>query len=146
MWGYSGIFETLQPGGEGAGGGGSSGGMERQSLQRLLGSPSVQLHWLEGLWGTLQVEQLGNSYFLEVGVSDAGEGFSLRGILTDIDAGGFGFKGSFSTQVSHIAGGMNCQRPVGDYRFVVYPGGDFWRLVQMDNPCGRATDYFDIFW
>ena len=112
------------------------------SLQRLMSGPGVQLHWLEGLWGTLQVEEIEGSYVLDVSVSDAGEGFTLRGILTDIDAGGFGFKGSFSTQVSHIAGGMNCQRGLGDYRFGVYPGGTFWRLAQMDHPCGRATDYW----
>ena len=86
------------------------------------------------------------SYFLNLSVNDGGEGFALRGILTDIDAGGFGFKGTFSTQVSHIAGGMNCQRPVGDYRFIVYPGGSFWRLVQMANPCDSAADYLDIHW
>ena len=116
-----------------------------QALKRLLAGPGASLQWLD-IYGQLQAEAIGPYVFLDLQVSSGYEGFTLRGILTDIDAKGFGFQGSFSTQVSRIAGGQNCQRGLGNYRFVVYPGAPMWRMVQMDNPCDGVVDYLDLHW
>ena len=68
----------------------------------------------------------------------------LDGVVTEIDKNSFKFNGSIVTKVSFINGGQACVRQ-GDLTFRITGSRKYWRLKEMDSPCGPETDYVDIY-
>jgi len=68
----------------------------------------------------------------------------LDGVVTEIDKNSFKFNGSIVTKVSYINRGEACVRQ-GDLTFRITGSRKYWRLKEMDSPCGPETDYVDIY-
>jgi hypothetical protein len=73
-----------------------------------------------------------------------GDFLTVDGVVTSITAKNFGFQGRIVTRVSHINGGKECVRE-GKYSFIIAGARQYWRMLQIDNPCDQAADYVDIF-
>lgn len=122
---------------------------DRPAATKLLGRHMFSLQWVSwDYFGTAGVTNRDGVYKI-VG-SQRGRGqasndyVEINGMITAIEAKEFSFKGTITTQVSHINGGKPCVRD-GEFTFVVTGARKYWRLKQMDNPCDEATDYVDIY-
>ena len=114
---------------------------------KLLGKHKLSLQWISwDYFGTATVtEKNGTLYLKGEQKSRKDTDFvKVDGTITAIEAKSFTFTGTIITQVSYINGGKPCQRE-GEMTFAITGKRKYWRLQQMQSPCGTETDYVDIY-
>jgi hypothetical protein len=113
----------------------------------LLGERRLAVQWIswdrfgkvaitddKGVWRMKGEQRLpGKSDFL-----------TIDGIITEVNAKDFQFRGTIITQVTHIANGRPCKRE-GEFTFKITGNRRYWRMAQMENPCDGVVDYIDVF-
>ena len=118
------------------------------SMKRLLlGRHHLSLQWVSwDRFGRVVVTDRAGTLSIkgEQKSPDGADFVRIDGIVTRVDAKEFGFRGTITTQVSHINGGQPCVRE-GDFTFAIKANRQYWRLQQMDNPCEAVTDYVDVY-
>lgn len=114
----------------------------------LLGRHQLSLQWIDfyKYFGTATVTNRGGVYYLKGEHRQRGgtDFLTVDGIVTQIDAKEFKFDGKIVTQVSHNNNGNPCERS-GEMTFKITGTRKYWRLQEMQSPCGTETDYVDIF-
>lgn len=135
---------------------------DKAARQKLLGKHKLALQWISwDKFGTASVvdvdgqlrlkgEQLGSDK-TDAGPStrpippgNIGDYLKVDGIITEVGAKQFKFKGQILTRVSHINGGKVCKRD-GTYTFALKSHPTYWRMQEMNNPCDGVVDYVDLF-
>ena len=116
------------------------------TYNNLMGEHLLSLHWISwDHYGNVAVVKIGDKVFLYgQQFNYRGDTLVVSGMVTEINESTFTINGLVSTQVRGIADGEKCNRE-GTLTFSLYPGGEYWRLKEMDNPCDSAADYVDIF-
>lgn len=132
----------------------SSEGMERTivnnatALRQLLGNHKLNLQWIGwDKWsdfGNARVFDRHGTLFIKGKQTKDNDLLSIDGKITQVDAKEFTFQGRIVTQVSHNNQGQPCERE-GKMVFKITNNRKYWRLQQMQSPCGTETDYIDIF-
>ena len=122
---------------------------DRAAAQMLLGKHRLSLQWVSwDYFGTAGVTNRAGVYKIagtQRGRGKASSDFvEIKGTIIAIDKKEFAFKGTITTQVSHINDGKPCVRD-GEFTFKITGTRKYWRLQQMDNPCDPVTDYVDVY-
>jgi hypothetical protein len=120
---------------------------DQAAKAKLLGKHKLSLQWISwDYFGTATVtEKNGVLYLKGEQKSRQGTDFvKVEGIITSIEAKSFTFTGTIITQVSHNNDGKPCTRE-GEMTFAITGKRKYWRLQQMQSPCGVETDYVDIY-
>lgn len=118
-----------------------------EARAKLLGDHKLSLQWISwDRFGTVTaVEKNGLITLKGEQHGKTGSDFvSIDGVVTEIDKNSFTFNGSIVTKVSFINGGAACVRQ-GNLTFRITGSRKYWRLKEMDSPCGPETDYVDIY-
>ncbi len=114
---------------------------------KLLGKHKLSLQWISwDYFGTATITEKNGTLFVKgEQKSRKDTGFvKVEGQITAIEAKAFTFTGTIITQVSYINGGKPCLRE-GEMTFAITGKRKYWRLQQMQSPCGTETDYVDIY-
>lgn len=114
----------------------------------LVGNHKLSLQWIDfyKYFGTATVTNRRGVYYLKGEHRQRGgsDFVKIDGVITQIDAKEFKFEGKIVTQVSHNNEGNPCER-TGEMTFKITGQRKYWRLQEMQSPCGTETDYVDIF-
>lgn len=113
----------------------------------LLGSHRLSLQWIS--WDyfgkAIVTDQKGKLVIRGIQRSKESQDFvKMDGVITEVDAKEFRFNGIIETKVSHNNNGEICKRE-GQMTFKITQNRKYWRLQEMQSPCGIETDYVDIF-
>jgi hypothetical protein len=120
---------------------------DQAAKAKLLGKHKLSLQWISwDYFGTATVtEKNGVLYLKGEQKSRQNTDFvKVEGTITTIEAKSFIFTGTIITQVSHNNEGKPCTR-AGEMTFAITGKRKYWRLQQMQSPCGSETDYVDIY-
>ncbi len=113
----------------------------------LLGSHRFSLQWISwDYFGKAVVtDQKGKLIIRGIQrAKDSQDFVRIDGVITEVDAKEFRFNGVIETKVSHNNNGEICKRE-GGMTFKITQNRKYWRLQEMQSPCGIETDYVDIF-
>lgn len=113
----------------------------------LLGKHKLSLQWISwDYFGAATVTNRKGVFYLKGEQKQRGgtDFVKIDGVITEINAKNFKFDGTITTQVSHINGGLPCER-TGEMTFRITGKRKYWRLQEIDNPCDEVADYVDIF-
>jgi len=114
---------------------------------KLLGVHKLSLQWISwDYFGTATAVEKDGLITLkgEQRSKTGSDSVLLDGVVTEIDKNSFRFNGSIVTRVSFINEGKACVRQ-GNFTFRITGSRKYWRLKEMDSPCGPETDYVDIY-
>lgn len=121
--------------------------LDPSAQQRLLGTKKLSLQWISwNYFGKVTIRKEGNTLRIsgkQHSRTDT-DFLSIDGIITEVRATEFKFRGKIVTKVSYINSGKPCVRE-GDYTFTTKGKRRYWRLKEMDNPCEAVVDYVDIY-
>jgi hypothetical protein len=124
---------------------------DQAAKQLLLGTHRLSLQWISWTrFGQVNViESDGRLVMKGDQKSDANSDYlHVDGVITQVDAQSFSFKGSIVMQVSDTNNGQPCARN-GEMTFRRTGKRKYWRLQEMQNPCVPAgdmtTDYVDVY-
>jgi len=116
--------------------------------QKLLGRHGLTCQWVQ--WGREQgrveiTDDRGTLRLRGEQVAKAtGDFVRMDGVVTEVGARAFRFRGRIVLQVTHLNGGRPCERN-GDFDFQIRGGRKFWRMHPMENPCDPpVVDYVDV--
>jgi hypothetical protein len=113
----------------------------------LMGEHRLSLQWISwDYFGKAKVTDINGTLFL-TGEQKARKGadhLKIDGIITEVAAKEFKFKGTIITSVEINNGGKPCERK-GEMTFIIKGNRKYWRLKEMENPCEEIVDYVDIF-
>ncbi len=114
---------------------------------KLLGKHKLSLQWISWDYFGIATVTKKNGALVVKGEQKSrkdADFVKVDGTITAIEAKAFTFTGTIITQVSYINGGKPCQRE-GEMTFAITSKRKYWRLQQMQSPCGTETDYVDIY-
>ena len=114
---------------------------------RLLGSHRFSLQWISWDYFGKAVVTDQRGKLVVRGVQrarDSKDFVRIDGVITEVDAQEFKFNGVIEVKVSHNNNGNICKRE-GEMTFKITQNRRYWRLQEMQSPCGDETDYVDIF-
>jgi acyl-CoA synthetase (AMP-forming)/AMP-acid ligase II len=118
------------------------------AAKQLLGEHKINLQWIGwDNWrefGDLQVVDRQGTLYLKGRQTKGDDYLEIAGEVVSIKAREFVFQGSIVTRVSHNNNGKPCER-YGKMLFKITQNRKYWRLQEMQSPCGIETDYVDIF-
>jgi hypothetical protein len=120
---------------------------DKAAKAKLLGKHKLSLQWISwDYFGTATItEKNGVLYLKGEQKSKQGTDFvKVEGTITTVEAKSFTFTGTIITQVSHNNEGKPCTRE-GEMTFAITGKRKYWRLQQMQSPCGVETDYVDVY-
>jgi hypothetical protein len=120
---------------------------DESAKAKLLGPHKLSLQWISwDNFGTATAVEKDGLITIkgEQRAKTGGDYVLLDGVVTEIDKNSFKFNGSIVTKVSYINRGEACVRQ-GDLTFRITGSRKYWRLKEMDSPCGPETDYVDIY-
>jgi acyl-CoA synthetase (AMP-forming)/AMP-acid ligase II len=118
------------------------------AAKELLGAHKINLQWIG--WenwrefGDLQVVDRQGTLYMKGRQTKGSDYLEIDGEVVSIKAREFVFQGSIVTRVSHNNNGKPCER-YGKMLFKITQNRKYWRLQEMQSPCGTETDYVDIF-
>ncbi len=115
--------------------------------QMLIGRHMLSLQWISWKeFGRADVTQKQGVLYLkgEQKGRKTNDFLKIDGVITQISRYEFKFKGTITTKVSYINDGNPCVRE-GEMTFAITGKRKYWRLQEMDSPCGVETDYVDIY-
>jgi hypothetical protein len=113
----------------------------------LLGTHRFSLQWISwDYFGKAVVtDQKGRLVIRGEQRSKNGKDFvRMNGVITEVNAKEFQFNGTIDIKVETNADGKLCKRE-GEMTFKITQNRRYWRLQEMQSPCGVETDYVDIF-
>lgn len=118
------------------------------AFRQLRGDRKLNLQWIGwdnwSDFGNAKVFDRRGTLFIR-GKQTKGDDFlTIDGHILRVDAKEFTFRGRIVTKVHHNNNGQACERE-GDMTFKITQNRRYWRLQQMQSPCGTETDYVDIF-
>jgi hypothetical protein len=120
---------------------------DQAAKTKLLGKHKLSLQWISwDYFGTATVTEKNGVLYLQ-GEQKSRQGndyVKVDGVINSIEAKSFTFTGTIITQVGHNNDGKPCQRE-GEMTFAITGKRKYWRLQQMQSPCGVETDYVDIY-
>jgi hypothetical protein len=114
---------------------------------RLLGSHRFSLQWISWDYFGKAVVTNQKGKLVIRGIQrakDSKDFVKIDGIIAEVDSKEFKFKGVIDVKVSHNNDGKICKRE-GEMTFKITQNRRYWRLQEMQSPCGVETDYVDIF-
>jgi acyl-CoA synthetase (AMP-forming)/AMP-acid ligase II len=118
------------------------------AAKQLLGTHKINLQWIGSddwqEFGDLQVVDRQGTLYMKGRQTKGGDYLEIDGEVVNIKAREFVFQGSIVTRVSHNNNGKPCER-YGKMLFKITQNRKYWRLQEMQSPCGTETDYVDIF-
>ena len=120
---------------------------DKAAKAKLLGKHKLSLQWISwDYFGTATVTEKNATLYLkgEQKSRKDTDFVKVDGTITAIEAKSFTFTGTIITQVSYINQGKPCTRE-GEMIFAITGKRKYWRLQQMQSPCGTETDYVDIY-
>jgi hypothetical protein len=120
---------------------------DESAKRMLLGQHRLSLQWISwDYFGKVNVTESNGTLLIKGEQKGRGTGdyLTLDGVITDVDAKEFGFKGTIVTKVSHNNNGEPCKRE-GEMTFRITGNRRYWRLKEMESPCEEIVDYVDIF-
>ena len=123
-------------------------GIDAEARARLVGTHRLSLQWID--WGDLdragsvEIGTRGDILVVDGSETLGEQRLDTHGRITSATADGFGFEGAITMQVDSVAGGAPCTRN-GAMEFRATGRRQYWRLQQMQSPCGSTTDYVDIY-
>ena len=120
---------------------------DKAAKTKLLGKHKLSLQWISwDYFGKAIVTEKNGTLYLKGEQKNRKDSDFVKvdGIVTAIEAKAFTFTGTIITQVSYINQGKPCQRE-GEMTFAITGKRKYWRLQQMQSPCGDETDYVDIY-
>lgn len=120
---------------------------DKTAKANLLGKHRLSLQWISwDYFGAATItEKNGTLYLRGEQKSRKGDDYvKIDGIITAVDAKTFTFNGAVITKVSYNNEGKPCTRE-GEMTFAIKGARKYWRLQQMQSPCGVETDYVDIY-
>ncbi len=120
---------------------------DKTAKAKLLGKHKLSLQWISwDYFGTATISEKNGTLYLkgEQKSRKDTDFVKVEGTITAIEAKSFTFTGTIITQVSYINGGKPCKRE-GEMTFAITGKRKYWRLQQMQSPCGTETDYVDIY-
>lgn len=120
---------------------------DSNAKRMLLGKHKISLQWISwDYFGTAIVNNKNGIFYLkgEQKQNNGNDFLRIDGKITFVEKKSFTFVGKIETSVSHINSGEICKRE-GKMIFRITGKRKYWRLMDMDNPCDRVTDYVDIY-
>lgn len=117
--------------------------------KQLLGRHMISLQWI-GFgkeFGTATVTDKNGVLTIkgeQVRKGTPADYLKIDGIITEVNAKTFKFRGTVKTKVSTIAGGKECVRDK-DLTFAIKGKRRYWRMQEMNNPCDSVADYVDVY-
>ncbi len=120
---------------------------DKTAKAKLLGKHKLSLQWISwDYFGTATITEKNGTLNLkgEQKSRKDNDFVKVAGTITAIETKSFTFIGTIITQVSYINGGKPCLRE-GEMTFAITGKRKYWRLQQMQSPCGTETDYVDIY-
>jgi hypothetical protein len=118
-----------------------------EAKAKLLGSHHFSLQWISwDYFGKAVItDQKGKLVIRGIQRAKDGTDFvKMDGIITEVNSKEFKFNGVIEVKVSHNNDGNVCKRE-GSMTFKITQNRKYWRLQEMQSPCGVETDYVDIF-
>lgn len=115
--------------------------------KKLLGRHMFSLQWISWKYfGRAYVKQRRGVLYIngEQKGRKNDDYVKIDGVITKVNRYSFEFDGKVTTHVSHNNNGEPCVRE-GKMTFAIKKGRKYWRLQEMQSPCGTETDYVDIF-
>ncbi len=115
--------------------------------KRLLGRHMFSLQWISWKYfGKAYVKQRRGVLYLTGEQKGRGNDDYLKidGVIAEVNRYNFKFNGKITTRVSHNNNGEPCVRE-GEMTFAITKRRKYWRLQEMQSPCGTETDYVDIY-
>lgn len=120
---------------------------DAHAKRMLLGKHRFSLQWVSwDYFGKALVNNDGGTLFI-YGEQKARQGndyVKIDGFFKEVSTDELKFFGTIEVQVSHNNNGKVCKRQ-GDMIFKITQNRKYWRLQEMQSPCGIETDYVDIF-
>ena len=120
------------------------------ALEQLLGDHRLRIQWIDyddkGEHRGKAVAEM-NAGLIHLNGEQRGprDNFvTVDGDILELTAITFRMRGKIVSRVDHLNGGAPCER-VGEFSFAVYGGRPYWRLQQLQSPCGSHVDYVDLF-
>lgn len=120
---------------------------DKAAKAMLLGDHRLSLQWISwDYFGKATVTESNGTLLLtgEQKSRKGGDHLKIEGIITEVDAKEFKFKGKIITKVEFNNAGKPCERD-GEMTFIIKGSRRYWRLKEMENPCEEIVDYVDIF-
>jgi len=113
----------------------------------LLGKHNLTLQWVG--WeipGSALVEKRGALLYIKGQQSDQKEDnfLHIEGEIVKVMSRSFQFRGVINTKVSFLNNGRECRRE-GLFTFSISGQRQYWRMVEMQNPCEDVVDYVDLY-
>lgn len=121
---------------------------EGRMKTKILGKHTLALQWISwDYFGTINIYEE-NGVIKAVGEQLSrerqGDYLKVNGTLSLVSELEFRFTGEIVTKIYHINNGNPCTRR-GTVTFKSYSGRQYWRMLEMTNPCDGVTDYVDIY-
>lgn len=120
---------------------------DQSTKAKLIGLHRLSLQWISwNYFGKATVIEKNGMLILK-GEQKSKKGndyLKIDGIITAMESKSFTFRGTVTTKISYINGGQPCKRE-GEMTFAIKGARKYWRLQQMQSPCGDETDYVDIY-
>ena len=113
----------------------------------LVGDHRLSLQWISwDFFGKATITESNGTLLLtgEQKARKGGDHLKIDGVITEVDAKEFKFKGTIIIKVEINNGGKPCERK-GEMTFRITNNRRYWRLKEMENPCEEIVDYVDIF-
>lgn len=123
-------------------------GVDDAARARLVGTHTLSLQWID--WGDLdkagsvEISERGGILVVNGSETLGRQRLDIHGHIVSASADGFVFEGAITMQVDSVAGGAPCTRS-GTMHFRTTGTRKYWRLQEMQSPCGSTTDYVDIY-
>jgi len=125
---------------------------DQHAKDLLLGSHRLSLQWISwDAFGTVNIADSNGQMRIkgeQKGVDNPDDYLRIDGVIKQVGAKSFSFVGIISTRVSDVNHGAPCERS-GAMTFRMSGARKYWRLKEMENPCGppeeRVTDYVDVY-
>ena len=120
---------------------------DRAAKLKLMGAHRLSLQWISwDYFGRATVTERAGTLFLtgEQKARKGSDNLKIDGVITEVSAKEFNFKGKIIIKVEANNKGKPCERN-GEMTFRITNNRRYWRLKEMENPCEEIVDYVDIY-
>lgn len=115
-------------------------------LKDLSGKHNLTLQWIS--WdkpGTVYFKKIGDNLYKVSGSQKKGKEYlTIDGQITQVSAKKLGFEGTITHSTAINGNGAECVK-TGSQIFLSTQNRKYWRMQDMANCDGVATDYIDIY-
>lgn len=121
----------------------------QHALQELLGEHRLRLQWIDfedktKNTGKAVAEMQDGLIRIKGEQRDAkGNFLTIEGDILELSPISFRMKGKIISRIEYLNQAAPCER-TGEFTFATYGGRRYWRLQQLQSPCGSHVDYVDV--